>query len=338
MYIIIRNLLVKVHILELESLCSSTFLITILVLGFIAPSQYYYSAYGAVSKAESNDGPIIKDSHLKVEMVSKGLKFPTSMAFLGPNDILVLEKNKGTVQRIVNGRMLPQPLLDVSVANKIERGMLGVAISKNLTKHTTYIFLYYTESKTKDGTDECPSTGHCKPGHEPLGNRLYRYELRDNKLVSPKLLLNLPATPGPAHNGGAIMIGPDNNIYIPIGDVRGTNPQAEKLPDGRSGILRITQDGKPVGKGILGNKYPLNLYYAYGMRNGFGMDFDPVTKKLWDTENGPSFGDEINLVYPGFNSGWKKIQGIWEEIESKMGGLRMAMISISLWILLEKEI
>ena len=55
--------------------------------------------------------------------------------------------------------------------------------------------------------------------------------------------------------------------------------------------------------------YPLNLYYAYGIRNSFGMDFDPLTGNLWDTENGPSFADEINLVVPGFNSGWDKVQG-----------------------------
>jgi glucose/arabinose dehydrogenase len=42
------------------------------------------------------------------------------------------------------------------------------------------------------------------------------------------------------------------------------------------------------------------------------MDFDPVTGKLWDTENGPEYGDEINLVEPGFNSGWSTVQGIWE--------------------------
>ena len=78
--------------------------------------------------------------------------------------------------------------------------------------------------------------------------------------------------------------------------------------------LELTQDGKPVGNGILGNKDPLNKYYAYGLRNSFGIDFDPVTKKLWDTENGPNFGDEINLVEPGFNSGWIKVQGIWNNI------------------------
>jgi glucose/arabinose dehydrogenase len=56
------------------------------------------------------------------------------------------------------------------------------------------------------------------------------------------------------------------------------------------------------------------LYYGYGLRNSFGIDFDPVTKKLWDTENGPGYGDEINLVEPGFNSGWIKVQGRWNEL------------------------
>jgi glucose/arabinose dehydrogenase len=74
----------------------------------------------------------------------------------------------------------------------------------------------------------------------------------------------------------------------------------------------VTQDGQPVLNPPLGNNtFPSNLYYAYGIRNSFGIDFDPVTGKLWDTENGPDFGDEINLVNPGFNSGWEQVQGIW---------------------------
>jgi glucose/arabinose dehydrogenase len=76
---------------------------------------------------------IVKDPSLKVELVLDGLEFPTSMAFLGPDDILVLEKDKSTVQRIVNGKLLPEPILDVNVANKSERGMLGIAVMKNET-------------------------------------------------------------------------------------------------------------------------------------------------------------------------------------------------------------
>ena len=55
------------------------------------------------------------------------------------------------------------------------------------------------------------------------------------------------------------------------------------------------------------------------MRNTFGMDFDPITGNLWDTENGPTFGDEINLVVPGFNSGWSEVAGIWKVAGSKPG-------------------
>ena len=258
-----------------------------------------------------NGDPQLADSHLKVEEVAGGLDTPTTMAFLGPNDILVLEKDKGTVQRVVNGKILGEPLLDVNVANSVERCMCGIAISKHDSK--TYVFLYYTEINGKDGED--------RQGKEPSANRLYRYELVGNKLVDPLLLLDLPANPGPRHNGGAIIIGPDKNLYVPIGDVDGSFKEQDTEtvtqnyndgvgPDGRSGILRITQDGQPAGPGILGDSLPLSLYYAYGIRNSFGLGFDPVTGNLWETENGPGEGDEINLVEPGFNSGWQQVHGL----------------------------
>jgi aldose sugar dehydrogenase len=246
---------------------------------------------------------IAKDPSLKVELVTQELRAPTSMAFLGPNDILVLEKESGTVQRIVNGKMLPQPLLQVPVSTTNERGMLGIAIAKH-SNGPTYVFLYYT----KDGGG----------GPQSLANVLYRYELsNDQQLVKPKLLLNLPAVPGPNHDGGKVVIGPDTNVYTVIGDLRAHRTQAQNVVNGppgdsTGGILRVTQDGQPVSNDPLGQgTAPLNLYYAYGIRNSFGIDFDPVTKKLWDTENGPTFGDEINLVEPGFNSGWVQVQGIW---------------------------
>jgi aldose sugar dehydrogenase len=207
-------------------------------------------------------------------------------------------------------------LLDVDVATKSERGMLGIAVDKNQTD--TYVFLYYTESGKEDGDDESSEIN-------PLGNRLYRYELVNNELVRPKLLLDIPAVPGHFHEGGAVTIGPDRNIYLSTGDVD-HNTKAQNIegpePDGTGGILRVTQDGQVVnGKGILGDEYPLNTYYAYGIRNSFGIDFDPVTGNLWDTENGPWYGDEINLVEPEFNSGWKKVQGIWKPNGEERGAL-----------------
>jgi glucose/arabinose dehydrogenase len=246
---------------------------------------------------------VVKDPNLKVELVAQGLRTPTSMAFLGPNDILVLEKESGTVQRIVNGKMLPQPLLQVPVSTTSERGMLGIAIAKH-NNGPIYVFLYYT----KDGGEGGPQS---------LANVLYRYELSNDQLINPKLLLNLPAVPGPNHDGGKVVIGPDNNVYTVIGDLRAHRTQAQNVVNGppadtTGGILRVTQDGQPVSNAPLGQSTaPLNLYYAYGIRNSFGIDFDPVSGKLWDTENGPTFGDEINLVEPGFNSGWVQVQGIW---------------------------
>ena len=293
------------------------FIFCILILGLTAILNFSDATQATTNETIGGGVPHIKDSNLQVESVSEGLELPTSIAFLDQNDILVLEKDKRTVQRIVNGNRLAEPLLDVDIANKNERGMLGIAVTA-FEKLPQYVFLFYTESE-EDGNDDCPGSTYCNPGNEPLGNRLYRYDYVNNKLINPKLMLDLPPTPGPSHNGGSLIIGPENNVYVSIGDVRlaigevrNQSMQNISPVDGRGGVLRITQDGDVVGEGILGRSHPLNLYFAYGMRNNFGIDFDPLTGNLWDSENGPDYGDEINLVIPGFNSGWDEVQGIWD--------------------------
>src|SRR5919202_3122102 len=238
-------------------------------------------------------GPTLNDPTLKVEqMINTGLKRTTSMAFLGPNDILVLEKNTGKIHRILNGKILPQPLLDVNVANEAERGLLGIAVAKNDNAstengNTRHVFLYYTESGGgKDGddasnnTNTSTNTNATTKGIAPAGNRLYRYDLDLNngniKLTNPLLLLNLPASPPPGregteknHNGGKVLIGPDNNVYVGIGDVAGHRGQAENnpngiAPDGTSGIIRVTQvtqDGQFTNNPTLGtDAISLSLY------------------------------------------------------------------------------
>jgi aldose sugar dehydrogenase len=302
-------------------------LLLVLFFTTIFQHSFAYAQQGEdPNSSEATKMPIIKDPDLNVEIITRGLEFPTSMAFLGPDDILVLEKNQGTVKRVVTGQILDEPLLDLNVATDTERGMLGIAVTENMTNEHLYVFLYLTESESQDGEDLVSEDGD--EGKAPLGNRLYRYEMVDEKLINPKLLLQLPASPDPAHNGGKLAIGHDNNLYLAIGDIKGykdesyiTKAQNVKdgtEPDGRAGILRLTLDGQPVpGGAIIGEKDPLNFYYAYGIRNSFGMDFDPVTGNLWDTENGPGYGDEINIVRPGFNSGWMKVQGIWVPDQEK---------------------
>ena len=101
--------------------------------------QYAYAKEHAIA-VQHGEGPkiMVNNSNLKIETVFKGdLESPTSMAFLGPNDILVLEKNAGVVQRIVNGHMLPKPVLKVPIASKVERGMLGIAIARHSAANFT---------------------------------------------------------------------------------------------------------------------------------------------------------------------------------------------------------
>jgi glucose/arabinose dehydrogenase len=289
---------------------------------------YFQNAYAAYTKAVPvAGGPTLVDPNLKVEVVFKGLEVPTSMAFLGQNDILVLEKNKGTVDRIVDGMMLKQPLLHVDVATEVEHGMLGVAVA-GVNKGGSVTATSSTAGKTNDNTKDEPGSAsvflyYTQGNGIEEQNKLYRYELANNHLTNPKLLVTLPAVspdlPGENnnHNGGKVVIGPDNDVYTVIGDVGGREGQAQNVKngdplDGTSGILRVTQDGDSIGSGIFGSDEPASLYYAYGIRNSFGIDFDPVTGKLWDTENGPTFGDEVNLVNPGFNSGWSQVTGIWK--------------------------
>ena len=114
-------------------------------LTFILLSTVILTAsISSVFSLEASRRPIIHDENMSVQVVFEGLKFPTSMAFLGPNDILVTEKNEGTVKRILDGKMLPEPLLDVNVATELERGMLGIAVPEGHHTNTTkYVFLYY---------------------------------------------------------------------------------------------------------------------------------------------------------------------------------------------------
>ncbi|WP_148687554.1 PQQ-dependent sugar dehydrogenase [Candidatus Nitrosocosmicus hydrocola] len=291
---------------------SSTLCLLLLLLSYSNYSIVNLS-YGAYIKAPlAPSGPTLKDDKLSVEKVTDGLDIPTSMAFLGPNDLLVTEKETGKVIHIINGQIQDEPALDVAVANSIERGLLGIAMAKQ-ADGKTYVFISYTES----GNDE--DSSDVEDNVEPEGNRLYRYEYVDGQLINPVLIIDLTAAPENdrgEHNGGKIRIGPDNNVYYIVGEVGGHRTQAQNIedgpePNGLGGVLRITQDGQIVpGDAIFGDESPLDLYYAMGIRNSFGMDFDSVTGNLWDTENGPDTGDEINLVYPGFNSGWSLIQGL----------------------------
>src|SRR5688572_7543589 len=202
-----------------------------------------------VNASDDKKEPTLVDPDLRVEQIFGGLEFPTSMAFIGPDDILILEKETGTVQRITGGKISEEPLLDVHVSYMNERGMLGIAVARNSTINSNpYVYLYYTKSQTNNDENIFNAT-------YGVSNYLYRYELvNDSIFLNPKLLISTPRTTWETwHNGGDVVIGGDNNVYVTIGDLtkffnatQAQNVDNSILPNLTSGILRITQNGQAL--------------------------------------------------------------------------------------------
>jgi glucose/arabinose dehydrogenase len=298
-------------------------------------------------------GPTLVDPTLAVRTVTSGLVQPTGMAFLGPNDLLVIEKASGKVQRIVNGSIQSTPL-DLAVNSASERGLLGITLDPRFPS-MPFVYLYWTESTTGADSTVLGET-------TLLGNRVDRYLWDGKTLTFDRNIIRLralqdDATNGVArgnHDGGVIRFGPDEKLYVFIGDV-GRRGQMQNLPDGHGCnavpcptipqgnladdqfggpepddahltgvILRLNSDGSTphdnpfFRAGELRGGQPganLQKVFAYGVRNGFGMAFDPVSGHLWDAQNGDDSFSEINLVEPGANLGWVQVMGPLSRLE-----------------------
>ena len=236
--------------------------------------------------------PSLRDPNLKVESFVSGISFPTSMLFLNANNILVLEKD-GNVRLVSNGVLQAQPLVSLTVDTKNERGLLGAE------KVDESVFLYAT---VKDGE---------------VINRIYKYTLAGAELRNEEVFMDLPGTPATNHQGGKLAVSNDGYLYSVTGELQRDGKDQNIVngpnPDFSGAILKINpNDGSPAPNNPFQGDNPddpLNWYQAYGIRNSFGLGVDPVTGTLWDTENGAQSYDEINLVSPGFNSGWKLAMG-----------------------------
>jgi aldose sugar dehydrogenase len=311
----------------------------------LMPKQIAVLSQRPEASDNNTPAPTLDDSDLEVEFVTEGLESPTSMTFIGnQGDMLILEKS-GEVLLLTNENRSKISLLNLTVNDQNERGLLGVAVlnnrsdfsntamaansSNNRTITTrdndsttdsataalssatpTFVFFYLTEASKEDRS-------------QVLGNRIYRFEWNDTdkSLSNGTLILDLPVLPGQNHNGGKLIADSENgHIYAVIGDLNRKgmlqNFKNGSLPDDTSVILRINLDGSPAhGNPFLnvstkdGSYSNLSKYYAYGIRNSFGLAIDPVTGILWDTENGPDGFDEVNIVRPGFNSGWTIVMG-----------------------------
>ena len=249
--------------------------------------------------------PQLNDEALRVEPVieEEELLFPTSMVFVDNDTLLVTQKNDGDVISIINGTVKSQAAISVEVNNEGFKGLLGIAAMEkpSSSSHTKFVFLYFTESLGGDQTR----------------NRVYRYEWNQENqvLVNGTMILDLPAEPESVHNGGKLEADRNGNLYAVIGDLSRDgqlqNVRQGPTADDTSVIIRIIQNGSgaadnPFSKS---SNERMQKYYAYGIRNSFGLAIDPISGLLWDTENGPDSYDEMNIVHPGFNSGWNQIMG-----------------------------
>jgi len=247
----------------------------------------------------------VRDPNISLNPAFSDFSSPTGIAFLDDtaNKILVIEK-KGNVKLISDGVVQESPIFNFNVDSKNERGLLGVEVLKK--NDNTFVFFYMTEMLS-ESSDEAS---------ENLRNRVYSFVWDGNRLTNQALLLDLPAIPGTNHNGGKITIGKDGNLYAVIGD-KNHRTQLQNIvnggdPDFTGSIFRINPlDGSALPDNpFIGSDIPnMDKTFSYGIRNSFGLTSDPITGSIWDTENGPSTFDEINIAYPGFNSGWRSIMG-----------------------------
>jgi glucose/arabinose dehydrogenase len=309
-----------------------------------------------IARVEGQDGPVVFDRALQVRQVVEGLSTPVAMAFIGPGDILVTEKQTGRVRRVVRGR-IAGTVLDLAVNNASERGLLGITLHPDFSSNG-WVYLYWTCTVPRSGDASRPSARRCAESPAPgadtgdalavplLGNRVDRFVWNGSRLTFDRNIIELRAFQNDEtnsgargnHDGGVLRFGPDGRLYILIGDV-GRRGQFQNLPNGpfgagvaddqfggpepddahfTSAIVRLADDGStPLDNPFyeageqLGGEAGANIQrtFAYGVRNGFGMAFDPVGGRLWTAENGDSSFDEVNMVEAGANLGWVQIMG-----------------------------
>lgn len=299
--------------------------------------------------------PLMLAPNLSVRTIARGLEQPTGLAFLGANDFLVIEKASGKVKRIVNGA-LHSVALDLPVASGSEQGLLGIALHPGFAQNR-YVYLFWTENGPGiDTTDLSVVT--------LLGNRVDRYVWNGSTLTFDRNIARLRAYQEDEgqplrgnHNGGRLAFGPDGKLYVLIGDVgrRGfmQNVTTAFGPAGKDDawggpepddahltgvILRLNDDGTaPVDNPFFNASTGLSAnatenvkkVFAYGIRNGFGLAFDPLGGRLWMQDNGDDSFDEINRIAPGFNGGWIQTMGPVSRVQeykaievSRAGGLQ----------------
>jgi len=219
---------------------------------------------------------------IRAVQVIGGQKRPAAFTLDGDGRIWFGERLTGEIQILDpparNGRpffTIPQ----VVGTRQTTQGLLGIALDPGYPSRP-YVYAYVT--RELGGT---------------LFNQIVRLTDRNGRGSHLRVIFSTRGAP--TNQGGRILFGPDHLLYVMIGE--GHHPEESQDPDSTNGkILRMTRNGRIPD----GNPGHDSFVYASGLRNSYGFQFDPVTRNLWETDNGPACNDELNLISAGHNYGW----------------------------------
>ncbi|MBZ5677644.1 MAG: PQQ-dependent sugar dehydrogenase [Acidobacteriia bacterium] len=239
------------------------------------------------------DGPWTFDTfepntRIRVSIVAKGLSHPYGLAFLPGGDILVTER-PGRLRIIHQGVLDPKPIAGTPVVRAAELGgLLDLALSP---KFSDDHLVYMTYSKQTDkGVATSVASGRW-----------------DGKaLVDTKDVFVTDPSGGKRVAGSRLIFGRDGNLFFSVGGAGENNDTRAQQPGSAAGkILRIRPDGSvPPDNPFVGKPGYLPEIYSMGHRNPTGLAIHPDTGVLWEGEQGPQGGDEVNIIVPGKNYGW----------------------------------
>ena len=223
--------------------------------------------------------PFLEKKDVPIKVLNDHLDFPTNIDIL-PDGKMIISEQKGILLFLNNnGTILNKYNLTDNYYNE-STGLLGLAISPKFI-HDKYIYIYYTY-KNKDN----------------LFNKIVKLQDKNNTITGNKIIMDkIPASN--IHNGGIIKFGPDGKLYAIVGD-NAISEAAQNLSSLRGKILRINDNGTIPSD----NPFKDSAIYSYGHRNGDGLAWDFNNKILYESEDGATGNDEINIIKPAQNYGW----------------------------------
>jgi len=235
-------------------------------------------------------GPWVFDTaeqhKIRVNVVTKGLSHPWALAFFPDGDMLVTER-PGRLRIVRRGALDPQPISGVpQVRTDGNGGLMDVALHPRFADNQ-FVYLTYTK---------------------PVGNGMGAPALARGRLVGSALtdvrdLLVTEAYEGNSGLNGRVAFGRDGKVYMSTGGRVGTVAQDPTSLRGK--ILRLNDDGSvPSDNPFADDAGHRPEIYTFGHRNTLGLMVHPQTGMLWNHENGPNGGDEVNIILPGRNYGW----------------------------------